>query len=46
VDFRLRCLGSIQHLKGRFGDGYQLEARAGAFLCLTSLVLVLSGGYV
>ena len=24
---RLRCLGSVQHLKNRFGAGYVLEAR-------------------
>ena len=27
VGGRLRCLGSIQHLKGRFGRGYQLELK-------------------
>jgi len=27
VGGRLRCLGSNQHLKARFGGGYQLEAR-------------------
>lgn len=25
---RLHCLGSVQHLKGRFGHGYQLEVKA------------------
>jgi hypothetical protein len=27
---RLRCLGSVQHLKGRFGEGYRLEMRLAA----------------
>lgn len=27
VGGRLRCLGSIQHLKGRFGRGYKLEVK-------------------
>merc|ERR1719161_2177741 len=27
VGGRLRCIGSNQHLKARFGGGYQLEAR-------------------
>merc|ERR1719276_660199 len=27
VGGRLRCIGSNQRLKARFGDGYQLEAR-------------------
>eukprot|EP00941_MAST-03F_sp_MAST-3F-sp1_P006540 g6540.t1 len=27
VDGRLRCLGSEQHLKNRYGKGYQLEVR-------------------
>jgi len=28
---RLRCLGSAQHLKGRFGQGYVLDVKvAGA----------------
>ena len=27
VGGRLRCLGSVQHLKGRFGKGYLLEAK-------------------
>lgn len=27
VGGRLRCLGSAQHLKGRFGTGYQLEVK-------------------
>lgn len=30
VGGRMRCLGSSQHLKTRFGKGFQLEARAGA----------------
>jgi ATP-binding cassette subfamily A (ABC1) protein 1 len=30
VGGRLRCLGSGQHLKGRFGQGYQLEFKLGA----------------
>ncbi|KAL3807514.1 hypothetical protein ACHAXA_008272 [Cyclostephanos tholiformis] len=25
---RLRCLGSAQHLKSRFGEGYQIELKA------------------
>ncbi len=29
VDGRLRCLGSAQHLKERFGKGFQLEVRMG-----------------
>eukprot|EP01052_Picozoa_sp_SAG31_P002114 SAG31_NODE_71_length_28115_cov_4.128105_14_plen_535_part_00 len=41
---RLRCLGSIQHLKGRFGHGYQLEVKAanpstGAVSAVTTHVL-------
>lgn len=28
VSGRLKCLGSSQHLKGRFGTGYQIEVRA------------------
>jgi hypothetical protein len=27
VGGRLRCLGSVQHLKSRFGDGFQLEIK-------------------
>ena len=27
VGGRLRCLGTSQHLKTRFGKGFQLEAR-------------------
>jgi ATP-binding cassette, subfamily A (ABC1), member 3 len=27
VGGRLRCLGSVQHLKGRYGQGYQLEIK-------------------
>ncbi|XP_017721811.1 PREDICTED: ATP-binding cassette sub-family A member 2-like, partial [Rhinopithecus bieti] len=27
VNGRLRCLGSIQHLKNRFGDGYMITVR-------------------
>eukprot|EP00941_MAST-03F_sp_MAST-3F-sp1_P001419 g1419.t1 len=27
VDGRLRCLGSEQHLKNRFGEGYQLDVK-------------------
>jgi len=27
---RLRCLGSVQHLKGRFGVSYQVEIRCAA----------------
>jgi len=27
VNGRLRCLGSTQHLKNRFGDGYTLMVR-------------------
>ena len=27
VGGRLRCLGTSQHLKGRFGGGYSIEAR-------------------
>ena len=27
VGGRLRCLGSAQHLKGRFGQGYQFEVK-------------------
>ena len=27
VGGRLRCLGSAQHLKGRYGQGYQLEVK-------------------
>ncbi len=30
VGGRMRCLGSSQHLKTRFGEGFQLEARIGA----------------
>ncbi|NWY05107.1 ABCA1 protein, partial [Nothoprocta ornata] len=30
VNGRFRCLGSIQHLKNRFGDGYTVVVRAGA----------------
>ncbi len=30
VGGRLRCLGSVQHLKGRFGEGYRLEMRLAA----------------
>ena len=30
VGGRMRCLGSSQHLKTRFGKGFQLEARVGA----------------
>ena len=30
VGGRLRCLGSSQHLKTRFGKGFQLEARVTA----------------
>ena len=30
VGGRLRCLGSSQHLKTRFGKGFQLEARVAA----------------
>lgn len=30
VGGRMRCLGSSQHLKTRFGRGFQLEARVGA----------------
>merc|ERR1719393_1022524 len=29
VGGRLRCIGSNQHLKARFGQGYQLELRIG-----------------
>ncbi|KAM6294790.1 LOW QUALITY PROTEIN: phospholipid-transporting ATPase ABCA7 [Aegotheles albertisi] len=29
VNGRFRCLGSIQHLKNRFGDGYTVVVRAG-----------------
>lgn len=28
VGGRLRCLGTSQHLKGRFGGGYSVEVRA------------------
>ena len=34
VGGRLRCLGSCQHLKGRFGQGYQCEFK----LCAPPLV--------
>jgi hypothetical protein len=27
VGGRLRCLGSVQRLKGRFGRGYELQVR-------------------
>jgi ABC-type multidrug transport system ATPase subunit len=27
---RLRCLGSAQHLKGRFGEGYVLDVKVAA----------------
>lgn len=27
VSGRLQCIGSVQHLKGRFGGGYQVEVR-------------------
>ncbi|CAN0378142.1 unnamed protein product, partial [Laminaria digitata] len=30
VGGRLKCLGSSQHLKTRFGKGFQLEARVKA----------------
>ncbi|NXB29189.1 ABCA1 protein, partial [Eulacestoma nigropectus] len=29
VNGRFRCLGSVQHLKNRFGDGYTVVVRAG-----------------
>ncbi|NWR80571.1 ABCA1 protein, partial [Centropus unirufus] len=29
VNGRFRCLGSVQHLKSRFGDGYTVVVRAG-----------------
>lgn len=29
VSGRLQCLGAIQHLKGKFGSGYQVEVRCG-----------------
>ncbi|NWS77929.1 ABCA1 protein, partial [Crotophaga sulcirostris] len=29
VNGRFRCLGSVQHLKNRFGDGYTVMVRAG-----------------
>ena len=27
VSGRMQCIGSVQHLKGRFGGGYQVEVR-------------------
>ncbi len=27
VDGKLKCLGSIQHLKSKFGHGYEVEAK-------------------
>ena len=27
VSGRMQCIGSVQHLKGRFGGGYQMEVR-------------------
>ena len=27
VSGKAQCLGSVQHLKGRFGGGYQVEVR-------------------
>ncbi|NXT21650.1 ABCA1 protein, partial [Syrrhaptes paradoxus] len=30
VNGRFRCLGSVQHLKNRFGDGYTVVVRAGS----------------
>ena len=29
VNGRFRCLGSVQHLKNRFGDGYTIVLRVG-----------------
>lgn len=28
VSGRMQCIGSVQHLKGRFGGGYQVEVRS------------------
>ena len=30
VGGRLRCLGSLTHLKGKFGDGYQIDLKLAA----------------
>ena len=45
VSGRLQCLGSVQHLKGRFGASYQVEIRCTAGMveacihaCLTGMV--------
>lgn len=30
VDGRLRCLGSVQHIKTKFGEGYEVEIKIAA----------------
>ncbi len=30
VSGRMQCLGSVQHLKGKFGGGYEVEVRCQA----------------
>lgn len=49
VSGRMQCLGSSQHLKGRFGGGYQVEVRClggGVNECLSMLLHSLSGASV
>lgn len=46
VSGRLQCLGSIQHLKGRFGANYQIEVRCETGRteeCLTACMARISG---
>ena len=44
VDGRLRCLGSVQHLKSRFGKGYQFEVKLVAESAESVEALVASSG--
>lgn len=49
VSGRMQCLGSVQHLKGKFGTGYQVEVRCGVHkvdecLALCNAILK-NGGY-
>ncbi|CAM4645740.1 unnamed protein product [Lepidochelys olivacea] len=38
VNGRLKCLGSIQHLKNRFGDGYMITVRTKSSLSVKEVV--------